>query len=322
MKLTNLYARADKYQDTINLIESEFGYSEDNSFETDFYPLIKEENRDNLFILLNDYDEVVAHTGILNKAFKIGAKTFKCNFIGGVVVKSDHQGKGLSRQLMEHVKDICREGAFSLLWSDKTDYYSKFDFYPCINQNQYEQTACHNSYSQVEVDDELIDSIKGLYNNPLEYRPIRSDQDWKDIQKISSLSVYIKGSKSAPENYFFINKGQDLSSIIHEYGKFDEEMLNYGNLWSPIEIASLSPTYQYATLLRIDNIDRFKEFVLSYSQNLIKLNEIDQYQASFQFGADLYNQKIEDFLTGLLGPSRYDELNDLKNIFIPGIDSI
>lgn len=322
MKLTNLSARTDKYQDTIKLIESEFGYSENNSFETDFYPLIKEENRDNLFILLNDDDEVVAHTGILNKAFKLGAKTFKCNFIGGVVVRSDYQGKGLSRQLMEHVKDICNKGAFSLLWSDKTDYYRKFDFYPCIQQNQYEQTACHNSYSQVQLNDHLIDSIKDLYNNPLEYRPIRNDQDWKDIQKITSLNVYIKGSKSTPENYFFINKGQDLSGIIHEYGNFDEEMLNYGNIWSPIETDNLSPTYQYATLLRIDNINRFKEFVLSYSQNLIKLNEIDQYQASFQFGADVYDQKIEDFLTGLLGPSRYDELNDLKNIFIPGVDSI
>jgi predicted N-acetyltransferase YhbS len=322
MKLTNLYASPDKYQDTIKLIESEFHYSKENSFEIDFYPLVTKDNWENLYILIDDNDQVVAHTGLLKKNFKIGAKTFKCHFIGGVVVRNDYQGQGLSRQLMEHIKEVCLDGTFSLLWSDKTDYYKKFNFYPCIQQNQYEQSLCEHKYSKVKITDELINKLKGLYNNPNEYRPIRTENDWKNISAINSVDLYIKGEINSPENYFFINKGQDLSGIIHEYGSFDEEMLNFGNLWSPLEVSNLAPTYQYAALLRIDNFQSFKEFVLSYSQNLIKVNELDGYRVSFNFGAEEFDQDIEDFLSGLLGPSRYEELNDLKNIYIPGVDSI
>jgi predicted N-acetyltransferase YhbS len=322
MKLTNLSARPDKYQDTLTLIEKEFNYSDEFSFEIDFYPLVKPSNRENLFILLNENDEVVAHLGVLEKSFKLGAKTFKCSFIGGVVVRSDYQGKGLSRKLMEHIEENCKDYTFTLLWSDKTEYYKKFNYYPCIQQNQYEQTNCKNDYKRVVLNDSLISKIRTLYNSNQEHRPIRTDQDWNDLKKITSMEVYIKGDINNPHNYFFLNKGQDLTGIIHEYGSFDENMLNFGNLWSPYEANNLAPTYQYAALLKINNFASFKEFVLSYSQNLIKINDIDDYRVSFQFGAEEFDQSIEDFLTGLLGPSRYEELNELKNLFIPGVDSI
>lgn len=320
IELTNLHTRPDKYHDTIKLIESEFGYNTQFSFEIDFAPLIQKENYKNLFILLEN-DEVIGHTGLLIKEIVINNNTFHIGLIGGVVIKNSHQGKGLSKRLLEKATNNT-ELTFYLLWSDKTDYYKKFDFYPCIQQYQYEQANCENSFQKTDLGPELIPYLKELYSNPHEIRLNREDKDWNNILKITSSDLYLKKENDEIKNYFFINKGQDLQSIIHEYHRPEKEMLNYGYLWTPQLIKNLAPTHQYAALLKINKKDSFQQFIESLTQNKIKMHAIDSHTVDFTFNNNRFQQNIDEFLTGTLGPSRYEELESCLLLYISGLDSI
>jgi len=320
MRLTTLYSEPDKFQDTIELIEREFQYSKDFRFEVDFAPLVQKENYKNLHILV-DGDEVIGHTGVLFKTITVNSNEYKVGFIGGVVIKSTHQSKGYSKQLLEAActdKDLC----FYLLWSDKTDYYKKFQFHPCIQQYQFEQSLCHNSYEKVDINNLDLSIISTLYNEASEYRVNRTEKDWQNIKKIESTDLYIKKENGKITNYFFINKGQDLTDIIHEYHRPDKEMLNYGYLWTPTEIEGLAPVHQYAALLKINNNESFKQFIRNITENQIKIINLDLFQVEFEFNKQTYQQPLEEFLNGVLGPSKYEELKDLKNLYISGLDSI
>lgn len=322
MELTTIQSHPDKINDTLNLIESEFGYSKENSFATDFKPLIEADNFHNLHILIED-NEVIGHIGILEKTFTINGKDFLVAFLGGIVIKSSHQGKGLSKLLMDHVESLKNQYSFILLWSDKTDYYKKFDYYPCIQQFQYEQSLCDNSFEEVKINFENIKNIKQLYQNDDEYRPNRTDDDWKTIVDIHSTNLFVRyNDQGEVNNYFFMNKGQDLNGVIHEYGKLEKEMLNFGFLWSPQEVKDLVPTYQYAALLKIGNHNDFREFISEITHEKIKILAIDSHKIDFNFNNERFQQNIDEFLTGILGPSRYKELSDYPPLFIPGLDSI
>lgn len=322
MELTNLQTRPDKFNDTLQLIEREFEYNSENSFATDFKPLIDAKNFHNLNILIEN-DEVIGHLGVLEKTFKINNKDFLVAFLGGIVIKDSYQGKGLSKLLMDHVEALKNQYSFILLWSDKTDYYKKFEYYPCIQQFQYEQSLCKNSFHQVAINFENLNAIKELYHSSNELRPHRTQDDWNTIIDMTSTQLYLKQNENGDtDNYFFINKGQDLNGVIHEYGKIDKEMLNYGFLWSPLEVKELVPTHQYAALLKIGNHADFQDFILNVTNEKINIHAIDSHKVDFSFNNQRFQQNIDEFLTGVLGPSRYEELDDCPLMFIPGLDSI
>tara|TARA_B100001971_G_scaffold213155_1_gene245455 strand:+ start:33196 stop:34161 length:966 start_codon:yes stop_codon:yes gene_type:complete len=320
LKVTTLSTEPAKFTDTLSLIEKEFGYSSEFSFKTDFAPLMQESNFHNLYILL-DNDEVVGHTGLLLKEIEIGNTSYTIGLIGGVVIKSTHQGKGYSKLLLDKVcenKDI----SFYLLWSDKTDYYKKFNFYPCIQQFQYEQANCQSEYERSELTDEIISELQVLYNNGQEIRFERTPEDWQNIKKITSTDLYLKKENGKAINYFFINKGQDLQTIIHEYHRPEKEMLNFGYLWTPTLLNGLAPTHQYAALLRVNNIVSFKQFIKSITNNSIEVENMDNFEVAFKFNNQTFKQNIDEFLTGVFGPSRFEELEGLPYLYISGLDSI
>ena len=322
IELTNLLTRPDKFKDTMTLIESEFGYDEVNSFEKDFLPLIKKENHKNLYILMEN-ETVIGHIGLLEKDLTINNNDYKCAFLGGIVIKSSHQGRGLSKRLMSVIDDKINDYTFILLWSDKTDYYKKFDYSPCIQQFQYEHSPSKSLYERIEDKDEFIDALKHLYIGEKEVRPQRDESDWNTLKEMNSVDLYIKrNDEKEIINYFLINKGQDLQSIIHEYATVDSDMLNYGYLWTPHEIQGLAPLYQYGALLKIGSESNFKSFIHDITDKKIQISAIDSHSVEFQFNNKSFQLSIDEFLTGVLGPSRFEELEDCPYLYIPGIDSI
>lgn len=322
-KFSNLKESPDSYNQTIELIEKSFGYTKNNSFEVDFFPLISPKNHQNNHILLHK-SEVIAHIGQLNLEIKINNKVFHISMYGGIAVNEKFRGQGLFRTLFEHTLALYPQSAFHILWSEKVELYKKYSFYPCFELKQYKQVTdkpqkkfIQKKWSQLSL--EQKEKIKSLYTKPEEIRPLRSQSDWEELYKITSCHIFI--DQESVENYFIKDKGEDLTDIIHEYGQVDASILSYGSLWSPQELKSSHQTI-FGTLLKIGDHTQFKNIIQTYTQDQIMIESISENEVSFYFHKKLIKTSTEDFLTGIFGPSRFEELKALKPFLIPGLNSI
>ncbi|MEX0798907.1 MAG: GNAT family N-acetyltransferase [Bacteriovoracaceae bacterium] len=328
MKLSNLKARPDKYKDTLALIERNFEYQSPNRFDIDFFPLMKEENRENCWIFLKN-DQVVAHTGVLEKKFKINNQLFPVAFIGGVAVEENSRGNGLSARLLENIFSAYRRVSFFALWSDKVEMYKKSGFYPCIEL--FELAAKENAASSFqktklsELSPENIESLKKLYDSESEIRVFRTQKDWKVLKNVSSCDLYVKRNGEILSNYIFVNKGQDLKGVIHEYGhlKDKSEALAHGKLWT--SQFQKEATALFGALVKPGVAENFKNFIQAFTHNRIRIHSIKgkiEEKIFFAFEGKDFALDTETFLQGVFGPGRFEELSDLPNLFIGGIDSV
>ncbi len=317
MKYSNLKNSKEYVEKTINLIENAFNYTKEHSFNTDFYPLMKESNHKNCHILI-DNDVVVAHIGALTHQLKVKNKIYSFTMFGGIAVSDKYRGKGLFKKLFNEVIHKYQDQAFYLLWSEKTQMYEKFDFYPCGQLNQYESNFNNSSYTQSnfkELSKDDLKQIKNLYNSENELRPIRKEKDWNELASITSTDLYLKKEDNIIKNYFFKNKGADLTNIIHEYGNAREELTAYGSLWTPKNL-NLTPIYLNAFLLKPGA--EFKDFIFNYCQ--IEIEELTE-NSKFIFQKQNYEMSKAELLAGIFGPGRFEELS-CPFIFIPGVTSI
>ena len=326
MHFSTLADSAFLYKDTIKLIESSFKYDSHNSFEIDFYPLVHKNNTQNCHLLIND-NNVIGHIGVLQKKLKVYDHFFEISFIGGIAIDEEYRGRGLFRSLINHVLSKY-DNSFFLLWSDKLDLYMKLSFYPCIEMFEEENKGNKTSHSYTKTPlDKLsvkdFSQIKNLYSQISPHKIERTDEDWDILKKISSSSFYIKKIDGQITNYFFKNKGQDLQETIHETAVFSEsnDLLNYGKLWSPSKISPNSQAL-YQSLLRIGNVNQFSKFIEKYTQGKIQVTNITSNQVDFLFENSSITLPVHEFLTGVLGPNKFEELSETLPIFISGLDSI
>lgn len=320
-----------KREETIRLIESAFDYSSCNSFAVDFYPLLDKKNATNNYLLLAE-DEVIGHIGILYKTLKLEEKNFSIPMIGGIALASSHRGSGKFKLFFNEVLSSLSESAFTLLWSDKIELYESFGFHPCLEQFEYTgSTELDNpafiKMKLAQLNDNEIQQLSELYNQSPELRYSRSLNDWRQLKEITSSDIYVKKIGDLICNYFFMNKGEDLTDVIYEYGSIDdiEEISTYGILWSPwsFEVENEEhKTVLYAALLKVVDMENFKSFISLYCNDIIRLEGIESGEVSFIFESKKMKLSIKDFLCGVFGPNRFSELDALKKISISGLDSI
>jgi predicted acetyltransferase len=345
----NLKKFPDYYNKVIELIHNNFQYNNDNSFEIDFHPLISKQNHENCFILLQN-NNLLAHIAIKYEEIKISNQTFKIALIGGIAVDKNHQGKGYFKLLFNHLLEklkIENDVAFVLLWSEKMDMYKKFSFYPCIDQYSFKkigESAQSKKYNIVQSN--LSDLSPGqkriiydLYNSQAQdllITPLRNKEDWKKIEKITSMEMHLcKDENDIIIGYFFKNKGQDLDNIIHEivlrkdvdqkeYFKF---ILDFGEIWWATSILynqnEVLVQNQFHSILRLNNLKTFSDFIYCFTNQRIRIQNLSEKQIiNFDFEGKVFNEPIEDFLSGVFGPNQFAELKNDKKLFIFGATSI
>ena len=195
MNYTTLLERPDLFDKTLQIIEKSFDYSEDNSFSIDFSPLVMKKNWGNCHLLLIE-DEVVGHIGILNKKISIKEKSFNIAMYGGIAIDEKHRGRGYFSHffkdvLMKHNQDT----ALHMLWSDQTELYEKFNFYPCVDQYEYNQDLEDaEQYLPTKLNtltDKEIKSLQLIYDKQPELRFERSFDQWCDLKEITSTDLIL-----------------------------------------------------------------------------------------------------------------------------------
>jgi len=328
MKLTNLAQSPVYYADTIKLIEKSFDYTSNNKFDIDFYPLMSKENHMNCHLLVSD-NKVIAHIGVLLKTITIDSKTFNIAMYGGIAVDETERGKGHFKNIFNQVLTKYKNNCVHLLWSDHLEMYEKFNFYPAIEQFEYndslEDALGFEPSTLKELSQIDIMSLHSIYSSQDDFRIDRTIEDWKTLSHITSTQLYIKRTDRRISNYFFMNKGEDLTGVVIEAGSFDdfEEIKNFGIVWSP---EFLDFPYEgdilYAAVLKIGEESSFKDFIASYTDNEIRILNISDEVVEFEFEESNISLSQNEFITGVFGPSRFNELEDLFPLYISGLDSI
>lgn len=328
MKLTNLEESPHFVQEVLNLIESSFGYTIENSFAVDFYPLMKKDNHKNCYLLV-DKGIVIAHTAQLTRDIEFNGKTYPVSMYGGIAVHQSYQGKGIFKKLFNEVISNYTNFALHFLWSEKIDLYGKFNFYPAIEMYQYNKGSYQHSLNVIETKLSLLDQqekqeVYNLYSKSSEIRIKRDMQHWKELECITSSTLFIIKEQDKITNYFNMNKGADLTNTIHEYGFIDSiqlrVMLNFGNVWSASLIDDIKSKSLYSSLIKPGDFTLFSKLMLEVFST--KILEIKDEQIKLELNGQEFQVPLGDFLNGTMGPGKYKELSASPFFYICGMDSI
>lgn len=332
MTITTLKSSPHLLKPTLELIERSFNYEKPHQFSTDFAPLIDKSNHHNCFIKIDELENVIAHVGVSERKI-LGLPVA---MLGGIAVDEKRRGEGHFQELFADVLAEKRSDvALFLLWSDQEKLYRKFGFHLCGTQLETQPHGKKSGFSktkfhlltieqQQKIQTLYLDSFSALYTTVE-----RTAEDWKSLSQITSADLYTKEQNGDISGYFFMNKGQDLNEIIYEYGchgkveDFIAEVSPYGKVWVGIPLPE-NQEAQYQFFMAPGDTKFFAEFVRLHTRQQIQIRDINplKQEVYFDFNEELLGLETEEFLRGIFGPAPFEELGELKPLFISGLDSI
>ena len=319
---------------TLALIESNFGYEGQFKYEVDFAPLMHESNAEHCHLSLSENDEIIGHVGVLLRKITVLDTEYTLAMLGGIAVNEKFQGKGYFKDLINHVIHTYESKVCGfILWSDLHDMYKKFGFSLCGAQfvlpSESPKVVDIEKTLYSKLNDEEKKQIHSLYENGFQKHYLslnRTPDDWKKIALIDSANLFLQRENGEIQGYFFQNKGMDLHNIIYEYGhktdfvKWHQDISGLGEVWSGITDEEAEVQYQF--LFR--PASKFAEFVKTYTREMIHIQKVDLEKdtVTLMLIDEELELNIDDFLTGLFGPGKFDEVDYLPSLFISGLDSI
>ncbi len=345
--LTSTLAQNPKYyKKTLQLIEKNFKYDVKNSFAVDFYPLVEEKNLHNCHILIDEKKEkVIAHVGVIIKKMSFKNNIFPVAFIGGIAVSEDYQGQGFFKKLFALILlKYETEVLFFFLWSDLADLYSKYNFFQVGGQRQLGNKDISqyegNLFSKHKLSELCVADfvqIKKLYQERVvknSFAIKRTENDWEQLKKIVSANFYLYKNANEVVGYFVVNKGADLTNIIHEFvctsesEQFLLKSLAEYKLWLPENYSNYSgaiDTFLYIGMCRIANETLFLKFIQQVTSPHLLLKTIEQKTQTigYFFNGTNYKETFQGLLQNIWGPNSTDQNGFIPYpLYISGLDSI
>ncbi len=336
MEIQSLYNRQDKLNEYINVIETEFNYTNPYSYKVDFAPLFNQSNLQNC-LFLEEENKIIATAAFVIKDMIYKNALIKVCMIGAMATRNEFQGKGHFKKLFTHIIDINQDkvGLF-FLWSDQHSLYEKYEFYPSgktveLGSNEFNEPENYKKAEFRNLSSKELNEIKILYSKNIEqkYFTIQRNSNWEDVIKVTSAHLYIKKNKQNEIiAYFLCHKGFDLSNIIHEFaGNNLSEELSYlkkFKLWLPENFKNYNSTLHLnlTALVRIGNIKIIETFIKQYSKRSISLNSQNE-EIVYELDEIKESCSKKDFLNNWLELSENSKLKEIQiSPYISGIDSI
>lgn len=343
--LTTLSANPEYFESVIALIEREFHYSSELSFARDFALLMDPLNFENCYLYVDTAtNQVVSHLAVCPRVMTKNNHQIKVAFIGGIATVKEYRGRDLFKGLMNHaLNEHSKESALFILWSEITGLYEKFGFHlggglietghAVFTNNDRPVGFQKTTFKDLSPKD--FDSLRGVYsqfNEKYFFTVIREEKEWSIIKEMTSIDLYIrKNPDGVLEQYFCVNKGRDLSNIIHEIGCLPDQYLSLMKTlqrfktWLPESELSLSSNKDifFTAFMRLGNYQALKEFLQKTSDGALELYDMTGDQIKFKFEQKEYQATHQDFLQYLFGPRPSVEFEKfLLSPYITGTDSI
>ena len=344
--LTTLSENPEYFEEVIRLIEEEFHYSETQQYEKDFAPLVNPLNFENCYLYIDqETNTVAAHLAICLRTMIKNNAEINIGLIGGIATHKNYRGKNLFTNLMNHVLNLhANDIGLFILWSDLEGLYEKFSFYR--SGGLIETGKRHFSFDQRPVgyektqfsklSDKDFNSVTELYQNfnqKIFFTIKRDNKDWSIIREMTSIDLYIKRNLEGEiEKYFCINKGRDLTDIIHEVScKSPADYLhllkdvNSFKTWLPETDSDKvsSKEFFYTAFIKLGNLELLNQFLNNVSQGELALLKNEADAVNFRYKDKVFDVSAKDFLQYLFGPKPLTEFVNYKlSIYIAGTDSI
>jgi predicted acetyltransferase len=344
--LTTLSQNSEYFDNVIQLIEEEFHYNQSHHYEKDFALLMDPLNFENCFLFIDkNNNTVAAHLAVCIRTLKKNNIETKVALIGGIVTHRNYRGQNLFKNLMDHVLSLyLKNVSLFILWSDIEGLYEKFFFYRTggiietgkrdinVSENAlgFEKTTFH---ATSEKDFNAIKKMYSNFNENYFFTLKREEKDWSIIKEMNSINLYLKRNPHGDiYKSFCVNKGQDLTNIIHEVSAINldeylsllKELKEY-KLWLPETESDKYTTVEtfYSSFIKIGNKDLLNHFLESVSDNQLKVEDIEKNSITFNFQKKAYNTTSKEFLQYLFGPAPLKEFAPFKlSLYITGTDSV
>jgi hypothetical protein len=343
--LTTLSENPEYFDEVIALVEKEFHYDNNMSYAKDFALLMDPLNFENCYLYVDQVtNHVISHLAVCPRLMIKNNTSIKVAFIGGIATEKEFRGRDLFTNLMNHaLQKHSEDCALFILWSEITGLYEKFSFYlsgglietgqTILSQNDRPIGFSKTSFKELSVKDyEDLQKIYHQFNEKYFFTVIRAEKEWSIIKEMTSIDLFIKKNSSGDlEQYFCVNKGRDLSNIIHEVGCHPDHYLGLikslqkYRTWLPESELSLAANKEvfYTAFMRLGNFEELQSFLASVSNDEIELYEMTGDLISFRFNKLEYQITHKDFLQYLFGPKPISEFEKyLLSPYIPGTDSI
>lgn len=343
--LTTLSENPEYYDEVIALIEKEFHYSSDQSFAKDFSLLVDPLNFENCYLYIDpNTNSVISHLAICPRVLIKNNIEMNVAFIGGIVTAQEYRGQGLFKNLLNRALTQHQEtcGLF-ILWSEITGLYEKFNFY--LSGGNIETGQAVFNYNDRPVgfqkltfptlSSEEFSEIKNIYENFNQkyfFTTLREEKDWSMIKEMSSIDLYVKKNEEGKiVQYFCINKGRDLTNIIHEVGCLPDNYLSLMRAlekfktWLPESEQALFKTKDifFTSYIRIGNASVLNNFLNKVTDQKLGIKKANGNLVEFTFDNEAHSATEQDFLQYLLGPRPLVEFKPYNlSIYIPGTDSV
>ena len=343
--LTTLSENPQYFEEVIALIEKEFHYSGNLSYAKDFALLMDPLNFENCYLYVDqETNSVVSHLAVCPRTMIKNGFEIKVGLIGGIATKVNFRGRELFKNLINHALLIhSRDCALFILWSEITGLYEKFSFHLCGGLIETghavfslsDRPAGFNktSFKDLSIKDFVnIQDLYAKFNQKYFFTVIRTEEEWSIIKEMSSIDLYVKKNEEGTiEQYFCINKGRDLTNIIHEIGCVPEQYLllmrslQKFKTWLPESELSLSSNKDifFTAFIRLGNFEILKDFLKNVSGEELELYSITGDLISFRFNTIEHQATQKDFMQFIFGPRPLKEFEKfLLSPYIPGTDSI
>jgi predicted N-acetyltransferase YhbS len=345
---TTLAENPEYFEEVIALVEREFHYSTDSRdlhYEKDFALSMDPLNFENCYLYIDkSTNAVVSHLAVSLRTMIKNNQKIKVALIGGIATAKDYRGRDLFKSLMNYaLEKHSEECGLFILWSEITGLYEKFDFHLSGGLIQtgegifsaterpagFEKTT----FSELSAKDyRNIQNIYSSFNEKYFFTMVREEKEWSIIKEMNSIDLYLKRNSSGViEQYFCVNKGRDLSNIIHEIGCVPDQYLSLIKLlqkfktWIPETEASLSPKKDifFSAFLRLGNIKSLNSFLKEISQSELLIVSLDKNEVTFKYRLQEITCSQQEFLQYLFGPKPLKEFESfLLSPYITGTDSI
>lgn len=343
--LTTLSENPEYFNEVITLIEREFHYDSSMSYEKDFALLMDPLNFENCYIYIDqETNTVVSHLAVCPRVMVKNNSSLKVAFIGGIATVKEFRGRDLFTSLMNHaILKHSKECGLFILWSEITGLYEKFSFHlsgglietghAILSANDKPVGFSKTTFKDLsDIDFKTLRNIYAQFNEKYFFTVIREEKEWSVIKEMSSIDLYIKkNSEGIIEQYFCLNKGRDLTNIIHEIGCVPHQYLSLiktlqkYRTWLPESELSISSNKDifFTAFIKLGDFEKLQSFLKSICNDELELYAMTGDLISFRFNNNEYQVSHKDFLQFLFGPKPIKEFEKfLLSPYIPGTDSI
>lgn len=343
--LTTLSENPEYFEEVLRLIEDEFHYGEGHHYEKDFAPLMDPLNFENCYLYIDrETNTVAAHLAVCKRILVKEDAQIKVALIGGIATHKNFKRQHLFSSLMDYAIEKHHDAGLFILWSDLENIYERFNFHRTgglieTGKRNFSASERPSGYEKTkfnQLSDEEFNSMVELYsafNEKKFFTLKREEKDWSIIREMNSIDLYVRRNLTGQvSRYFCVNKGRDLTNIIHEVGAIN--LTEYKNLLKDLETFKLwlpetegdkfkSSDIFYTAFFRIGATEVLNQFLNTATQDKLQITECTPEKLTFRFKEEEFKVSQKDFLQFLFGPKPLEEFAPFGlSLYVAGTDSI